>query len=612
MVEDMKNKDIEEFLDIRGQIEEVLRLSPEILEQFIDNPTNGFIDQLPNPIRKPHVATTSQCLRVILESKYLKELRGNILPNIWEFFKKNMWESGGVSEHNIYVAPQILVISHKLSKKREDNEKVDNAIKYIISTLKTFLESGKQEFKRVLCSHGFILYWALKALSLYKNELDQNEMKIVKKTIYYAKNSLFKQLALHYSDSRTGFDVTQLAYYLLSYVEFGNSVNPQIVYKTIEIIFIEQKNGTWELSQPFLHRPEGGEMRCCSVEIATTVLKVAGFITLLPNYLFKLKKTLNWVITNIKTQNGYKGWCSDSHWTEGPPEAWASALIYEFINYFLISLNENINILLLKTLHGEITLPKVLWKDVVNYKNFKEIIEISILNPIKNEGLPKKSAILFFGPPGTGKTTIAEAIVYECKWPIIKITPANFLIDGPDNLIKIANITFEKLSLLEDAVILFEEFDEFVTAREVEKEKYGRFITTAMLPWLQKLKENRKIVAIMNTNHIERFDIAIKRPGRFDLILPIGPPEEEEKIRLMNRLVPDLSDDIIRKLAITMDKEMTIGEILEFCEYLKNIRDHENLMDTSINRLKEMSKCLVIDKKTMKRFEMNIKMVRGR
>lgn len=605
------NNDIEEFIDIRGQIEELLQSSPQILTPFIEDPANGFIDQLPNPVEKPHITTTAQCLRVILESEYLIEIREKIVPKVWEFFHKNDWESGGVSEHNIYVAPQVLIITCKLGIRRENNEKVNNAIKYIVLTLKTFLETGQQEFKRVICTHGFIIYSALKALSLYENELNQTEIKIVRNIIYYVQYSLFKQLALHYSGSRTGFDVEQLAYYLLSYVEFGNSINPQIVDKAIEIICTEQKdNGTWELSQPFLHRPEGGEMRCFSIEIATAVLKVPKFTTLLPRYFSKLKNTLYWTINNMRTENGYKGWRSDSHWTEGPPEAWASALVYEFLNYFLISLNKNINILLLKTLKGGIAFPKVLWEDIVDYKNFKKLIKTNIIVPIEERGMPEKSAIILFGPPGTGKTTIAEALAYECKWPIIKITPANFLIEGANSLIKIANMTFEKLSLLENAVILFDEFDEFVTARETEKEKYGRFITTAMLPWLQKLEENRMTVAIMTTNHIERFDMAIIRSGRFDLILPIGPPEEDEKIRLVKRLVTGLSDGIIRKLAITMDKRMTVCEILEFCKFLKNIRDHENLMDMAIRKLKEMSEHLIIDKETMERFEGNNKIAR--
>ena len=219
----------------------------------------------------------------------------------------------------------------------------------------------------------------------------------------------------------------------------------------------------------------------------------------------------------------------------------------------------------------------------------------------------KKSAILLFGPPGTGKTTIADALAYECKWPLIRITPANFLVEGLDNLIKVAKATFEKIFFLENAIILFDEFDEFVAARETEKEKYGRFITTAMLPWLQKLKENGKVVTIMTTNHIEKFDVAIRRRGRFDLILPVGPPEEKERIQLIKRVVPDLSDDIVQKLAIAMNERMTIGEILDFCEYLKSIIGEENLLDGAMRRLKEMGTHLIIDKETMERFQKSIK-----
>jgi SpoVK/Ycf46/Vps4 family AAA+-type ATPase len=52
-----------------------------------------------------------------------------------------------------------------------------------------------------------------------------------------------------------------------------------------------------------------------------------------------------------------------------------------------------------------------------------------------------------------------------------------------------------------------------------------------MLPKLLKINDNRRLVFVVATNHIEAFDAAIRRPGRFDVILQVMPPTTKEKMR---------------------------------------------------------------------------------
>ena len=72
--------------------------------------------------------------------------------------------------------------------------------------------------------------------------------------------------------------------------------------------------------------------------------------------------------------------------------------------------------------------------------------------------------------------------------------------------------------------MLLDEFDELVREREVAGEYQSRFLTTAMLPKLQGLSNRRRLVYLIATNHPEQFDAAIRRPGRFDMVLPVMPP----------------------------------------------------------------------------------------
>jgi len=87
------------------------------------------------------------------------------------------------------------------------------------------------------------------------------------------------------------------------------------------------------------------------------------------------------------------------------------------------------------------------------------------------------------------------------------------------------------LGAAERIVVLFDEFDELVREREAPNEALSRFLTTAMLPKITTLRERRKLVFILATNHLEVFDSAIARPGRFDMIVPVLPPSLEAKLR---------------------------------------------------------------------------------
>lgn len=611
---------VEGLIELRGRIENRLQKAPDVMNQFFQNIRSGFLDKLPNLTNKPHITSTAQCLRVILESEYLKKIWDSIsISEARCFFESNEWESSGVPEHNMYVSAQALTITPELGIGRE-NEKVDKAIEYIVGCLKLLLEKGQREHNYIDCGHGFILYWVINSLTKYRDQLKEIEKEILARTIDYTKNALFYHFTLHSAGDESEFDPVQLAYYLLSSVKFGSYSNNKVIDKTIEIIFSTQKgDGTWKPSHPFLHRPEGGVMNCFSIEVPTAMLKVSRFELLAAKYLPNLQKTLDWIETNFKTKQTYKGWRSDTHWTADFPESWASALVYEFLSELIKIIGQLTNKTLLEDLGGAETIVlKVSWDKIVNYKGFKESIEENIISPIKQnpEGINlETSSILLFGPPGVGKNAIVSALASEIGWPLIVIPPSIFLKEGPDNIVKIAERLFKEFSLLGKTVIFFDEFDEFVTAREIEPNKSGRYVTISMLYWFGKLKENQKVVSIVATNFLEKFDEAVKRPGRFDLVLPIGPPEPEERLELLKREISTfLKESEIRKLASLMDRRMIISEILKLCQFLKNLakqkKTKEELLRLVENKIKEMNNNLTINLDMMTSFEKNLLLAR--
>jgi ATPases of the AAA+ class len=150
------------------------------------------------------------------------------------------------------------------------------------------------------------------------------------------------------------------------------------------------------------------------------------------------------------------------------------------------------------------------------------------------DGLKFKTArtsIILFGPPGTSKTQLANKLAKALGWPLLTLDPSHLTRKGLDNVHAETDAIFGRLQLCDQMVVLMDEFDELVREREGSGELRSRFLTTAMLPKIADLHREKRIVYIVGTNHVEVFDAAISREGRFDLILPVMPPMTSEKLK---------------------------------------------------------------------------------
>src|SRR5262249_24112256 len=134
--------------------------------------------------------------------------------------------------------------------------------------------------------------------------------------------------------------------------------------------------------------------------------------------------------------------------------------------------------------------PRRLWRDLLLYDLPKDRVERRVIHPrLSGAKVEPACSLILFGPPGTGKTSFAKALAYELRWGLIEIGPGDFLRAGINNLFEQGDLIFQRLLLLENVVVLFDEIDEFVAARGPEADKVSKFITTYMLPWVQRLRD---------------------------------------------------------------------------------------------------------------------------
>ncbi len=158
---------------------------------------------------------------------------------------------------------------------------------------------------------------------------------------------------------------------------------------------------------------------------------------------------------------------------------------------------------------------------------------------------------VFFGPPGTSKTELTKCIADYLGWPRLIIDPSIFVRKGMDQVQAEADRIFAMLAVAERIVVLLDEFDEMVRDRQRADEILSRFLTTAMLPKLAMINKNRRIVFIVATNYIDRFDLAISRHGRFDMLLQVMPPTVKEKLRKW----PDVAANL-RRLGLRANRQI--------------------------------------------------------
>ena len=184
---------------------------------------------------------------------------------------------------------------------------------------------------------------------------------------------------------------------------------------------------------------------------------------------------------------------------------------------------------------GAQTFEREIWDTISDSQPPKQLVKRRIILPLTMEDLSRKhgvsppKTIIFFGPPGTGKTHFVKAIAGVLSWWYIEIAPSMLMEDGTEKMGANLRRTMEKVRQLEDAVIFIDEFEELAPCRD-NADRLDKCITNEFLKQVPLFKnENKRLLLVCATNYIGQLDPALLRPGRFDCIIPVGGLNADER-----------------------------------------------------------------------------------
>ncbi len=205
------------------------------------------------------------------------------------------------------------------------------------------------------------------------------------------------------------------------------------------------------------------------------------------------------------------------------------------------------------------------WQAVAGMVVEKDLVDRRIIGPLtkpelaRSIGVRPPSTVMLFGPPGTGKTTFARAIAGVLGWPFVELLPSK-LASGPGGLAGELRRAFDELSVLEHVVVFIDEFDEIAPRRQARPEVQG--VVNELLKAIPAFRSRPGRLLVVATNFVGHIDPAVLRPGRFDLVVPIGPPDSQARQALWSDvLAPMATRGVDVAALVTRSERFTPGDV---------------------------------------------------
>jgi SpoVK/Ycf46/Vps4 family AAA+-type ATPase len=193
---------------------------------------------------------------------------------------------------------------------------------------------------------------------------------------------------------------------------------------------------------------------------------------------------------------------------------------------------------------AELERPKINFDDVGGMKKVKDEIKMKIILPLQHPelyaayGKSIGGGILLYGPPGCGKTLLARATAGQVKASFLTVGISDILDMYIGSSEQRLHQLFETARAQKPCVLFFDEVDALGASRSDMRHSAGRHLINQFLAELDGVQSSNDGILILGaTNAPWHLDAAFRRPGRFDRILFVTPPDETARIEILKVLM---------------------------------------------------------------------------
>lgn len=212
-----------------------------------------------------------------------------------------------------------------------------------------------------------------------------------------------------------------------------------------------------------------------------------------------------------------------------------------------------------------VEIPNVTWDDIGGLEDTKKDLQEMILYPIEHPdkfqkfGMNPSKGVLFYGPPGCGKTLLAKAVANECSSNFISVKGPELLTmwfgESEGNVREV----FDKARAAAPCVLFFDELDSVGTARGSgagDAGGAGDRVLNQLLTEMDGAGAKKNLFFIGATNRPEILDEALIRPGRLDQLIYIPLPDEPSRSNIIKA--------VLRKSPVAANVDL--GFLAKLCE----------------------------------------------
>jgi transitional endoplasmic reticulum ATPase len=227
--------------------------------------------------------------------------------------------------------------------------------------------------------------------------------------------------------------------------------------------------------------------------------------------------------------------------------------------------------------------PEKGFDSVGGMEGVKDEIRVKIIYPLQHAdmyaayGKKVGGGILLYGPPGCGKTHLARATAGEVKSTFISVGISDVLSMWMGSSEKNLSAVFQKARDSKPCVLFFDEVDALGASRADMKRTAGRHLINQFLSELDGVDaDNEGVLCLAATNTPWHLDTAFRRPGRFDRVIFVPPPDELARQEILDlQLIGKPTDQVDTRKVASKTADYSGADLKALVDRAVEVKLHE-------------------------------------